>query len=190
MVGPGCAPHNLTTPAVIAVPCCAGSGKTFVLDLFLRTLPTLHYLPPQQPSATSTAAAANTAPPAADGSSGDGGMVLRLEAERLHFHTFMLGVHQQLHQLQQALPKVVGRSRAGLPVYRWGIRRWSATSAAAQGVATVDAVRQLGMTCSQPCTSPSPAPLPTKTPLHTPCPPPLLLPLYPTPTHLHTSPTD
>jgi hypothetical protein len=46
-------------------------------------------------------------------------MLLHVEAERLHFHTFMLGVHHQLHQLQQALPTVVGTSRAGLPVYRW-----------------------------------------------------------------------
>lgn len=37
---------------------------------------------------------------------------------RLHFHEFILGVHRQLHLLHEALPRVVGRSRAGLPVYR------------------------------------------------------------------------
>lgn len=43
---------------------------------------------------------------------------------RLHFHEFMLAVHTRLHQLQQALPRVVGRSRQGLQVYRWGGAGW------------------------------------------------------------------
>lgn len=38
---------------------------------------------------------------------------------RQHFHDFMVGVHSRLHALQQALPRVVVRSRQGLPVYRY-----------------------------------------------------------------------
>jgi hypothetical protein len=38
--------------------------------------------------------------------------------DRFHFHEFMLWTHEQLHQLQQSLPKVVTLSRAGLRVFR------------------------------------------------------------------------
>jgi hypothetical protein len=109
-----------------------GSGKTMLMDLFLKTLP---HIPLQQspapPTPNPTSNSSSTGSSSTDGSSTAGRVVLPpgapdelwtsslcVEAERLHFHTFMLGVHQQLHQLQQALPKVVGRSRSGLPVYR------------------------------------------------------------------------
>lgn len=37
---------------------------------------------------------------------------------RLHFHEFMMAVHARLHELQAALPRIVTRTRLGLPVYR------------------------------------------------------------------------
>ncbi len=40
---------------------------------------------------------------------------------RLHFHEFMLKIHSQLHNLQESLPRVRGRSQFGLPVYRQAI---------------------------------------------------------------------
>jgi predicted ATPase len=86
-----------------------GSGKTLLMDLFLKTLPAAQIPQAAHPNSSSNSSS----------SSSSDSMLLHVEAERLHFHTFMLGVHHQLHQLQQALPTVVGTSRAGLPVYRW-----------------------------------------------------------------------
>ena len=40
---------------------------------------------------------------------------------RLHFHEFMLKIHSQLHNLQESLPRIRGRSQFGLPVYRQAI---------------------------------------------------------------------
>lgn len=36
---------------------------------------------------------------------------------RLHFHELMLRVHQRMHALQQSRPRVLARSRQGLPIY-------------------------------------------------------------------------
>lgn len=104
------------------------------MDIFLQTLPTVPVpeTPPHstadlsnpssnepdsmdRPLVTQATVGGTMTNPQAGASSWQ---LLQLQAERLHFHTFMLGVHQQLHQLQQSLPRVVGRSRAGLPVYR------------------------------------------------------------------------
>lgn len=94
--------HNAHTN--LCVPCvCA--GKTLCMDLFLNTLPTVQ-LPALDDSTNNSSPAPHQQ------------HHLHVAAQRLHFHSFMLGVHQQLHRLQQALPKVVTRSRAGLPVYR------------------------------------------------------------------------
>jgi predicted ATPase len=62
-----------------------------LMDLFLKTLPgiTLHTTISHNPTA-------NTAHPSISSSSSG---VIR--AQRLHFHAFMLAVHQQLHALQQ-----------------------------------------------------------------------------------------
>lgn len=91
-----------------------GSGKTLLMDLMLRTLPHVH-LPATTSSTSSTiSSSTGTGTPGTDTQ-----QVLQVQTQRLHFHSFMLGVHQQLHALQEALPKVIARSRAGLPVYRW-----------------------------------------------------------------------
>ena len=37
---------------------------------------------------------------------------------RLHFHEFMVKIHTQLHNLQESLPRIRGKSQFGLPVYR------------------------------------------------------------------------
>lgn len=37
---------------------------------------------------------------------------------RQHFHEFMMMVHGRLHALQASRPRIVGRSRQGLMVYR------------------------------------------------------------------------
>lgn len=118
-----------------------GSGKTRLMDIFLQTLPTVP-VPESPPHSTADLSTpSNIEPDSTDrplaaqatvggsmthpqtGASGQQQQLLCLQAERLHFHTFMLGVHQQLHQLQQSLPRVVGRSRAGLPVYRQ-VKEW------------------------------------------------------------------
>jgi hypothetical protein len=40
-------------------------------------------------------------------------------ARRLHLHQLLSLIHERSHQLQEALPRVVVKSRLGLPVYRW-----------------------------------------------------------------------
>lgn len=92
-----------------------GSGKTVCLDLFYKTMPLAG------PSGADTpflsVAPARIADTAIDGESpGDGRMLG--QKRRLHYHEFMLRVHQRLHVLQQGRPKVLGHSRLGLPVYR------------------------------------------------------------------------
>lgn len=59
-----------------------GSGKTMLMDLFLKTLPP------------------------------------GVAARREHLHALLAHVHESAHRQQQALPKVVVKSRLGLPVYR------------------------------------------------------------------------
>ena len=93
-----------------------GSGKTMCLDLFYRTLPMagpsggdppfLSVAPPSRIANTSV----QEEPPGSGRTS--------VQKRRLHFHEFMLRVHQRLHALQQGRPRVLGRSRLGLPVYR------------------------------------------------------------------------
>ncbi len=40
---------------------------------------------------------------------------------RLHFHEFMLKIHNRWHRLQESLPRIRGQSQFGLPVYRQGL---------------------------------------------------------------------
>ena len=70
-----------------------GSGKTLLMDMFRSTLPTT-----------------------IKASSGE---ELPLQVLRMHFHEFMAGFHQRNHQIQQSLPRMVVKSRSGLPVYRY-----------------------------------------------------------------------
>ncbi len=74
-----------------------GSGKTLCLDLFYKSL-----------------AIEDAGPFSFSADRRREGAFKR----RLHFHEFMLNVHRRLHELQQGRPKVLGRSRLGLPVYR------------------------------------------------------------------------
>jgi predicted ATPase len=91
-----------------------GSGKTMLMDMFLKTLPAANISHPMANFPATRGPATSSSSSAAAGTHG----LCQLAAQRLHFHSFMLNVHQQLHQLQQSLPKAVGRSRAGLLVYR------------------------------------------------------------------------
>ncbi|KAF8058045.1 Afg1l [Scenedesmus sp. PABB004] len=84
-----------------------GSGKTMLMDLFIATLP-----------APAGGGGAHTGGGGAD--TGGGAAAPRpLRVHRLHCHEFMLAAHARLHELQQALPRVVAKSRAGLPVFRY-----------------------------------------------------------------------
>jgi predicted ATPase len=92
-----------------------------LMDLFLKTLPAVTF--PHSianPPATAGPVTTTASKSSSSSSSSAAGMhgVPQLATQRLHFHSFLLSVHQQLHQLQNSLPKVVGRSRGGLPVYR------------------------------------------------------------------------
>ncbi|KAI8474848.1 MAG: AFG1-like ATPase-domain-containing protein [Monoraphidium minutum] len=42
-------------------------------------------------------------------------------ARRMHLHQLLAHVHKRSHQLQQALPRIVVKSRLGLPVYRYAL---------------------------------------------------------------------
>lgn len=44
-----------------------------------------------------------------------------LETRRFHIHGLLAHVHERGHQLQQALPRIVIKSRLGLPVYRYAL---------------------------------------------------------------------
>eukprot|EP00955_Chlamydomonas_euryale_P042738 352421-Chlamydomonas_euryale.AAC.19 len=83
-----------------------GSGKTMCMDIFFGTLPLpeSQCLQQQQPSTSVEHAVPRKPAPR--------------KKQRLHFHEFMLHVHQRLHQLQQNRPRAVGKSRQGLAVYR------------------------------------------------------------------------
>lgn len=120
-----------------------GSGKTLLMDLFVdtsrRRLEHLHaqlaqtaqHPAAEGPSQTPQPQHSGPAGGSVEGSTGAGagarggaGVVAAEPAAgprqvvRQHFHDFMVGVHSRLHALQQALPRVVVRSRQGLPVYR------------------------------------------------------------------------
>ncbi|GLC50157.1 hypothetical protein PLESTB_000348800 [Pleodorina starrii] len=84
-----------------------GSGKTALMDLFAET--TRQRLMAEGPPGAWPAAPAAPQAPAA---------VVRLSS-RQHFHEFMQEVHGRLHGLQEALPRVVARSRQGMLVYRY-----------------------------------------------------------------------
>lgn len=91
-----------------------GSGKTLLMDMFLRTLPAVpapSSLPSGQCSSSNGSSTGSKQHP-------HGAQELQLRAHRVHYHEFMLAVHEQLHQLQQSLPRIVTLSRSGLPVYR------------------------------------------------------------------------
>jgi protein AFG1 len=55
---------------------------------------------------------------------------------REHLHGLLAHVHERSHQLQEALPKVVVKSRLGLPVYRWGSARGGAAGRRGGGVSS------------------------------------------------------
>lgn len=54
---------------------------------------------------------------------------------RLHFHEFMVKIHTQLHNLQESLPRIKGRSQFGLPVYRYAQLQEHPVEITAQGIA-------------------------------------------------------
>lgn len=112
-----------------------GSGKTMCLDLFFKTLP----LPQANPTnpfrlgddyATPEALSAlemhdspgthqrRTSSMGSSSASSDPAPATAQMKRRLHFHEFMLTVHKRLHALQQSRPKILSRTRLGLPVYR------------------------------------------------------------------------
>ncbi len=120
-----------------------GSGKTLLMDLFVdtsrRRLEHLHAQLAQeaqqpaaedcsQPAQPQHSGPAEESAECGTGASAGGGAGAGAATPaagprhvvRQHFHDFMVGVHSRLHALQQALPRVVVRSRQGLPVYRWG----------------------------------------------------------------------
>ena len=85
-------------------------------------------LQPQHGASThnSTAAALHPTPPSGlpqPPGAGAGAPAPAAFVTRRHFHEFMLAVHSRLHALQQRLPRALGHSRQGLPVYRQAARR-------------------------------------------------------------------
>lgn len=113
-------------------------GKTVLMDLFYSTLQlpaagsalfTDHAAASQQSvastlsnlPATTASAGAATSPSTSTTSAPPPQLQPRPSSlkRRLHFHEFMLAVHQRLHALQTSRPKQVARSRLGLPVYRY-----------------------------------------------------------------------
>jgi predicted ATPase len=112
-----------------------GSGKTMCLNLFYQTLQLSEassftlFQGDQQVSVShaSPSHSFKAEEPGAPSSSANDEYKTRSQNDvpkpssnkrRLHFHEFMLQVHQRLHTLQQCRSKVLGKSRLGLPVYR------------------------------------------------------------------------
>ena len=112
-----------------------GSGKTMCLDLFFKTLtlpqanPTTPFLDADNVSPEASLALEmqddspgtdhrRTSSKGSSSASSDPSPATAQLKRRLHFHEFMLTVHKRLHALQQSRPKILSRTRLGLPVYR------------------------------------------------------------------------
>lgn len=96
-----------------------------LMDLFLKTLPCI-----TQPHTTPPNPTTDTAHPSSSSRNGGGG----IQAQRLHFHAFMLGVHQQLHALQQ-VRRHMGQCVMTCVMYWWDSPQYVCVCGASQRTA-------------------------------------------------------